>query len=52
MDKIIKTKKAWNYWLVTVQVIKQVQKSSFISYVLPEQIQCYNIKGFLSYFKN
>ena len=26
MDRIIKTKGAWNWWSVTLQVTKQVQK--------------------------
>ena len=36
---------------MAIQVTKQVQKNSFISYVLSDQVW-YNIKRFLSYSKN
>ena len=32
--KLSKTKEAWNQWPVTFHVTKQIQKNSFISYVL------------------
>ena len=47
-----KTKRAWNQWPVALQVMKQVQKHSFISYVLSDQVWWCNIKRFLSYSKN
>ena len=31
---------------------RQVQKNSFISYVLSDQVWCCNIKWFLNYSKN
>ena len=52
MDKVFPKKWAWNYWPVTLQVTKQVQKNSFISYILSDQVWRYNIKWFLSYSKN
>ena len=52
VTKLSKTKGAWSYWTVGLQVMKQVQKNSFISYTLPEQVWWYNIERFLSYSKN
>ena len=46
------TKGTWNRWPVAIQVMKQAQKNSFISYVLSDQVWWYNIKRFLSYSKN
>ena len=37
---------------VALQVTKQVQKNSFISYILSDQVWWCNIKRLLSYFKN
>ena len=39
-------------WPVTLQVTKQIQENSFISYVLSDQVWWCNIKQFLSYSKN
>ena len=50
--KLSKTKRVWNQWPVSLQVTKQVQKNSFISYILSDQVWWYNIKLFLSYSKN
>ena len=50
--KLSKTKGVWNYWPVALQVTKQVQKNSFISYVLSDQVWWCNIKSFLIYSKN
>ena len=41
----------WNYGTITLQVIKQVQKNSPISDVLPDNVWQYNVKHFLSYLK-
>ena len=43
---------AWDYWPVALQVRKQVQKNSFISYVLSDQVWWFNITRFLCYSKN
>ena len=48
MYKVIKNKRC----PVTLQVTKQVQKNSFISYILPDQVWWCNIKRLLCYFKN
>ena len=51
MDKVIKNEKGLE--LVTVlQAMKQVQKSSFIRYILTDQVWRCNVKQFLSYPKN
>ena len=50
--KLSKTKGAWNYWPVTLQVTQKVQKNSFISYVLSDQVWWCIIKWFLNYSKN
>ena len=52
MEKLSKTKGAWNWWPVGLQVIKQVQKNSFLRYTLSEQVWSCNVKQFLSYSKN
>ena len=38
MDKVIKTKGVWNQRTVALQVTKQVQKHSFICYILFDQV--------------
>ena len=50
--KLSKTKELWNSWPVAIQVMKQVQKYFFISYVLSDQIWWCNKKQFLSCCKN
>ena len=50
--KLSKTKGAWYYWPVALQVAKQVKKNVFISNILSDQVWWYNIKWFLSYSKN
>ena len=52
MEKVSKTKGAWNSWPVALLVTKQVQKNSFVSYILSDHVWWYNIKRFLSYSKN
>ena len=43
-----KKQRAWNWWPVLLQVAKQVQKNSFISWVLSDEVWWCNIKRFLS----
>ena len=50
--KLSKTKGAWNWWPIALQVTKKVQKNSFISYILSDQVYWCNIRQLLSYFKN
>ena len=38
MDKVIKYKKGLELVTVTLQVMKQVQKKSFIGYILSDQV--------------
>ena len=52
MDKIIKNKRGLELGPVALQATKQVQKNSFISYVLSDQVWWCNIKWFFSYSKN
>ena len=50
--KLSKTKAVWKRWPITLQVTKQVQKNSFIRYILSDQVWWCNVKQFLSYSKN
>ena len=50
--KLSKTKGVWSQWTVTLQVTKQVQKYSFICYILSDQVWWCDVKQFLSYSKN
>ena len=50
MDKVIKNKRGLE--LVSLQVVKQVHKNFFISYILSDQVWWCNIKQLMSYFKN
>ena len=52
MDEIIKNKRGLELVIVRLQVMKQVHKNFFISYILPDQVWRFNIKQFLSYSKN
>ena len=52
MGKIIKNKRSLELGPVALQATKQVQKNSFISYVLSDQVWWCNIKWFFSYSKN
>ena len=45
-------KGAWNKCPIALQVTKQFQKNSFISYILSDQVWWFNIKRLLSYFQN
>ena len=42
--KVIKNKKVWNYWPVTFQVTKHVQKNSSIRYILSDQVWWRKVK--------
>ena len=50
--KLSKTKGVWSQWTVTLQVTKQVQKYSFICYILSDQVWWCDVKQSLSYSKN
>ena len=50
--KLSKTKGVWSQWTVTLQVTKQVQKYSFICYILSDQVWWCDLKQFLRHSKN
>ena len=52
MEKVIENKRGLEIVTIALKVTKQVQKHSFISYVLSDQVWWCNIKWFLSYSKN
>ena len=54
MDKFIKNRRRLEQvmWPVPLQVRKQIQKNSFILYILSDQVWWCNVKQFWSYFKN
>ena len=52
MCKVIKNKRSLELVTISLQVMKQVQKNSFISYILSDQVGWCNIKQLLSYFKS
>ena len=52
IDKVIKNKRGLELVTNSLQVMKQVQKNSFISYILSVQVWWFNIKQFFSYSKN
>ena len=50
--KLSKTKMVGNSSTNPLQVMKQLQKNSFIHYILSDQVWWCNVKQFLSYSKN
>ena len=52
MDKVITNKTDLELVTSCSSVTKQVQKSSFLNYILSDQVWWCNIKQFLSYSKN